>query len=194
MLLAKFGVWKLEKGRLEEFMNGFAAAVQLLSRAGQNGFLVEYVCLATSVIDSILRIGIILKHQIKNQTDDVLDEFLYMREGSKIISERDIYRLSLEQNIIDEELFALLNNIYKKRNRVVHRYIISEITTRQVLDIGIQYEKIIPIVSNEIAKLEENQVELGVGMCVAGPEIVRSQLDGMIAKKHGNANLAKGLS
>ena len=105
-----------------------------------------------------------------------------MEEGGKIISERNIYRFSLEQDIIDEELFALLNNLYEKRNRVVHRYIISKITTRQVLDIGIQYEKIIPIVSNEIAKLEEIQVELGVGMCVAGSEIVRSQLDGMIAK------------
>jgi uncharacterized protein YutE (UPF0331/DUF86 family) len=184
----------LEKSRLEDFMNGFAAAVQLLSRAGHNGFLVEYVCLATSVIDSILRIGIILKHQIKNQTDDVLDEYLHMEEGSKIISERDIYRFSLKQDIIDEELFALLNNLYDKRNRVVHRYIISDITTRQVLDIGIQYEKIISTVSNEIAKLEEIQVEIGVGICVAGPEIIKSQLDGMIAKKHGNANLAKGLS
>jgi len=175
-------------------MNGFVAAIQLLNRAGQNGFLVEYVCLATSVIDAILRIGIILKYQLKNKTDEVPDELLYMGEGDKIISEREVYRKSLEQDILDEELFNRLNHLYKERNRVIHRYIISDITTREVLDIGIQYEKIIPVVSEQIANLEGQQLELGVGMTVTGSKVTKSQLDEMATEKHHDANLSLGLS
>ena len=183
----------MDKHRLEDFMNGFAAAVQLLNRAGQNGFIVEYVCLATSVIDAILRVGMILKHQINNQTDEILDELLCMEEGDKPISERAIYRISLDQGVIDNELFNLLNSLYNQRNKVIHRYIISRITTRNILDIGIQYESIIPIISKEISKLEEKQIELGVGMCVPGSEVTRSLIDEMIAKKHDDDNLSKGL-
>lgn len=174
-------------------MNGFAAATQLLNRAGQNGFLVEYVCLATSVIDAILRIGIILKYQLKNRTDDILDELLFMGEEDKIVSEREVYRKSLEQDILDEKLFDRLNHLYKERNRVIHRYVISNTTTRRVLDIAIQYEKIIPVVSKQIADLEEQQLELGVGMTIAGSKVTKSQLDKMAAEKHDDTNLSTKL-
>ena len=186
-------ILEMEKDKLEHFMNGFAAATKLLNRAGQNGFLVEYVCLATSVIDAVLRIGIILKYQLKNKTDEVLDELLYMEDEDKIVSEREVYRKAREQDIIDEESFEHLNHLYKKRNRVVHRYIISNITTRKVLDIAIQYERLIPVVSKQIATLEEQQLELGIGMTIAGSEVTKSQLDRMAAEKHDDNNLSIGL-
>lgn len=170
-------------------MNGFVAANKLLTRAGQNGFLVEYVCLATSVLDAMLRISLILQHQIKTRTDEIPGELLYQGEAAKIITEREIYRKALKEDIIDEELFVQLNKLHDERNMVVHRYIISDITTRQVLDIGIQYEKIIPVIGDEIRRLEEKQIELGVGMTVSGSEVAKSQLDEMSAKKHGDPNL-----
>lgn len=89
-------------------MNGLAAAVQLLNRAGTNGFFIEYVCLATSVIDAILRIGIILKHQLKSRNNEIIDELLSQREEDKIISEREIYRKALKEGIITQALFAQL--------------------------------------------------------------------------------------
>ncbi len=174
-------------------MNGFVAANQLLSRAGQSGFFIEYVCLATSVIDAMLRVGLILQHQIKNQTNEIPDELLYQGEEDKIIPERETYRKALEWDIINDELFAQLKNLYNERNRVIHCYIISDITTKQVLDIGIQYEKIIPVISKEISKLEEKQIELGVGMTVTGSEVTKSELNEMSAKKHHDPNLIKGL-
>lgn len=174
-------------------MNGFVAAYKLLTRAGRNGFFVEYVCLATSVIDAMLRVGLVLQHQIKTQTDEIPDEVLYQGKGAKIITEREIYREALKEGIIDEELFAELNKLYDQRNMVVHRYIISDITTRRVLDIGIRYEKIILVIGEEIRRLEEKQIELGIGMTVSGSEVTKSQLDEMSAKKHDDSNLIIGL-
>ena len=184
----------MDKNSLEDFMNGFGAAVQLLNRAGQNGFIVEYVCLATSVIDAMLRVGLILQHQIKTRTDEIIDEVVYQGDGAKIITEREVYREALKECIIDEELYTQLNRLYDERNMVVHRYIISDITTRQVLDIGIRYEKIIPVIGEKIRRLEEKQIELGVGMTVSGSEVTKSQLDEMSAKKHDDPNLTIGLS
>jgi hypothetical protein len=174
-------------------MNGFAAATQLLSRAGLNGFFIEYVCLATSVVDAMLRIGLILRYQTENHTNEILDELLYQGEEDKTVPEREVYREALEHGIINEELFAQLNNLYSERNRVIHRYIISDITTGQVLDIGIRYEKVIPVISREISKLEAKQMELGVGMTVTGSEVTKSQLNQMSAKKHRDPNLIRKL-
>lgn len=178
-------------------MNGLAAAVQLLSRAGTNGFFVEYVCLATSVIDAILRIGIILKHQLKSRNNEIIDELLFQSEEDKIISEREIYRKALKEGIITQALFDQLENLYRKRNKIIHRYIISDITTKHVLGIGMGYEKIIPKISNRIKELEERQIELGIGMTISDSDStesqLKSQLEEMIAEKHQNAILNRAL-
>lgn len=178
-------------------MNGLVAAVQLLSRAGTNGFFIEYVCLSTSVIDATLRIGIILKHQLKSHNNEIIDELLFQSEEDKIISEREIYRKALKEGIITQALFAQLENLYRKRNKIIHRYIISDITTKQVLGIGIQYEKIIPKISNRIKKLEERQLELGIGMTTSDSDRtksqMKSQLEEMSAEKHQNEMLNRAL-
>ena len=185
------------KDRLEDFMNGFAAATQLLNRAGQDGFFVEYVCLATSVIDAMLRICLILEHQIKSQTKEYPDGLLFQTDKDKIISEREIYKRTLKEKIITRFLFAQLEQLYKRRNKIVHRYIISDITTRQVLEVGIAYEEMISAISNKTKELEARQIALGIGMVELDSETaessVRSQIDEMAAKKHKDSALVQAL-
>ena len=182
--------------KLENFLNGYAAAIQLINRAGENGFFIEYVCLATSIIDALLRIAIILNNQLKSKSKDIIDEILYQTDEDKIVSERKIYKWAWKERIITKSLFDMLENLYKKRNRIIHRYIISDISTRQVLDVGIQYERIIPLILERVEKLEERQIELGVGMTVVSDEAnvkLRSEIDMMIKKKHRDAILDYGL-
>jgi len=183
--------------KLRHFLNGFTAAVELLNRAGRNGFCVEYVCLATSIVDALLRIGLILQHQIKTKSRDILVSLLNQTNKDKIVFERRIYQMALEEGILSPELFAQLENLYDRRNKIVHRYIISDITTEQVLDIGIEYEKIIPQISEAIRKLEERQIRLGVGMTVAGPDGPKSEMEEWLSemsqKKHGNPILARSV-
>jgi hypothetical protein len=180
--------------RLDHFMSGFVAACQLLQRAGNNGFFVEYVCLAASVIDAALRVGLVLQHQLRTGTTEVPAELVFQSTSDRIISERQIYRRALDEGVIDEALFRRLETLYEKRNRVVHRYIISDLTTRQVLEIGCEFEQTIPLVNAAVGRLEARQVEVGVGMTQDDefPGLGRA-LGLMSAAKHGDDKLAEAL-
>lgn len=178
-------------------MNGFAAAHQLMNRAGSNGCFVEYVCLATSVIDGLIRVGLILQHQLDTKSRDIPIELVYQSEQGKIITERDIYKSASEKNILTNEQFDLLEELYKRRNKVVHRYIISEITTDQVLQIANEYQGLIEVISAVIYKLEEKQIKLGVGITVNGPDMLpehhKMLVQEMANEKHAHPILAKNL-
>ncbi len=177
--------------KFDNFMNGFAATVQLLQRAVENGFSIEYVVLAASLIDATLRMGLILKHQLETKTKDILEDLLFQADEDKIISERAIYNKSLKKKIISKNLFEKLESLYKKRNRVIHRYIISGITTKEVLTIGIAYEQIISSINQAVKEIEEEQIKLGVGMTVTSNSAtpkrnIEKILEEMSSKKHDN--------
>lgn len=175
-------------------------AAQLLNRAKEKGCFIECVCLSASIIDASLRIALILKHQIETQSSEFLEDLLYQGDSDKAISEREIYKRALNRNIIREDVFQRLEVLYKDRNRVVHRYIISEITTKDVLQIAARYEKLLLEISAETGELEKRQIELGVGMTRADRDVpvklkqdFEQRLDGMIIEKHGDENLTNNL-
>jgi len=150
--------------KFENYMKGFYASVELGQKAQSNGSFIECVCLYANQIDAILRIGLILRKQLETDSSELIEELLYQGEGDKIITERKIYADALDAGIIDEAMFDQLENLYKERNKVVHRYIISELTTKMVLQIAIGYHKLLMAVREKIAKLERLQVESGRGM------------------------------
>ncbi len=176
--------------KFDNFMNGFTAAAQLAQRASKQGCFIECVCLTASIIDGLLRIGLILNHQLKAKTKDILNELLYQSDEDKIISERKIYEMALKENIISENLFDQLEKLYKKRNKIVHRYIISAITTKEVLNIAMEYDNIQHLVSDAVKILENQQIEKGIGMTVAGKNILKEEVEklfnDMSSKKHGD--------
>jgi len=181
-------------------MKGFAAANQLMSRAGNKGCFVEYVCLATSVVDGLLRTGLVLKHQLDSHSSEIPTELIYQADDDKIISERMIYKKALEKGIISHDQFDRLEDLYTRRNKVVHRYIISEITTDQVLQIATEYQEIIDVVGNQVRTLEDQQIESGVGMTVSGRQVPtevrakgKAHIQEMADEKHGHPKLAENL-
>jgi len=177
-----------------DFMNGFTAAVELHSRAGEKGCFVESVCLAAAMIDGMLRIGLILQHQIHTRSDELLEELLYQSDEDKIVSERAIYQRALDAEVIDQETFDLLQGLYNKRNRVVHRYIISEITTQEVLLTAIKFDSMVRRVSQAIGKIEARQIELDIGMTKQSEtHTTFDNLMKMSERKHGGKDLAKKL-
>lgn len=187
--------------KFENFMKGFSAARLLLNRAADNGYFIEYVCLATSFVDGLLRTALILQHQLETKTSDILDDLLYQADEDKIIFEREIYSRVLQAGIITQSLFEELEFLYNERNKVVHRYIISEITTEQVLHIALRYDKLIPEVADSVRKLEDEQIRTGIGMTVSSGQVPpsirgsgKAQIHKLAAEKHGNPNLAKKLN
>jgi hypothetical protein len=143
-------------------MSGFAAANELLHRAFNNGFLVEAVVLGAAVIDGSLRIGLILQHQIETKSEDVLEDLLYQGADDRAVSERQVYRRARETSVIDDGLFRELDDLYDQRNRVVHRYIISDLTSQEMFKIARRYELALPKVNEAIWVLEQRQIKLGV--------------------------------
>jgi len=189
---------KKETDKFSNFMIGFAASAQLLQRAVKNGFFVEYTCLAASIIDGLLRIGLILKHQLETSSDIVIDSLLYQADEDKIISERKVYKMALSKFIITKELFDKLNDLYDQRNRVIHRYIISDITTKEVLRIGMQYEIVISEVSKSVKKLEDEQVKKNIGMTREGDDTIDKELANILkemrSEKHDDAIISHTLN
>lgn len=188
------------RNELINFMNGYSAAVDLMSRAAKNGFSIEYICLSAIVIDCALRMALILKNQLEKQSNDIMNNLLFQSNEDKIVSEREIYKRSLDKNIISSDLFNQLESLYKMRNKVVHRYIISNITTDKVYNIAMQYEKIVPFIAQVTRELEEKQITLGIGMTIKGSDVpekfrdnVESRFESMSQEKHGDLNLARKL-
>jgi hypothetical protein len=183
--------------RLVAFLNGVAGATELLNRAGKNGFFIEAVCLSATIIDAQLRIGIILKNQIETKSREIPIEYLFQEEKGKKYSERDIFKIAKEKQVINEDLFQKLSAIYDDRNRVIHRYIITEITTAEVLDIGIRYEKLLQEINNRIFEIEKERITLGIGMTVGGPNFkgpeAEEWLKDMAEEKHSSHWLSKAI-
>jgi len=180
--------------KFTHFMNSFTAAVELHGRAGEKGCFIESVCLAAAIIDGMLRIGLILQHQIHTGSDELLEELLCQSDEDKIVSERAIYQRALGAGVIDPETFDLLRGLYDKRNRVIHRYIISEITTKEVLFTAIEFDSMVRRVSQAIRKIEARQIELGVGMTrQMETRTTIEDLMKMSDRKHGDKGLADRL-
>lgn len=173
-------------------MNGYVATAQLAKRAEKSGFLVEFICLSAALLDGILRVGLILQHQIKTKSDSIPRDLVDQTNKDRIVSERSIFRRSLKEGVIRNNLFERLESLYQMRNRVIHRYIISDLTTKDVFEIAKKYKEAIPAVSKAIWILEKRQIELGVGMTVRGEgHTGLEKYNEMSAVKHGDPRLAR---
>lgn len=165
----------LERDRYHKFMTSLAAVNDLIYRAHENKSFIELVALLANKIDALLRLSLILKEQINNDTLTINTALIYQKEGDKIVFEKEIYKKALDKNIIDENLFKRLNYQYNQRNRVIHRYIISDILTKDVMEIVNEYLSL----ENEINEIEMNiekqQVELKKGILGSQENLLSTQ-------------------
>jgi len=179
--------------KFANFMRGISAAAELDARAAGMGCFVECVCLTASVIDGLLRMGLILQHQLDTGTSDLLEDLLHQADGDPVVSEREVYRRALAAGVIGQPIFDDLEAQYQDRNRVVHRYIISGITTADVLAIAMRQNDLKHRVADCVAEIEERQISLGVGMTVCGHMPVKQEVLDSATEKHGDDALAQAL-
>lgn len=180
--------------KFHSFMKSFYAAVELESRAAKQGCFVECIVMAATIIDATLRMGLILKHQIETSSDHLLEDILSQGEEDKAVPERKIYKDAFAKGIIDETTLNALNNLYGERNKVVHRYVISSITTLDMLGIAEKYDNLRHEVADFVAVLEREQIRLGVGMTVDNVgEDSAQDISKLVTGKHGDDGLARSL-
>ena len=71
--------------------------------------------------------------------------------------ERKIYEDALAVGVIDDKIYDELNTLYQLRNRVIHRYIISNIKTRDFVEISVRYSEAVESVRLILEKFENMQ-------------------------------------
>lgn len=151
---------------VQHFMEGLASAGARGVAAGRNGALLESLCLSVSVIDAVLRMGLVLKFQLVENSLEVPEGLIVHGKG-RARSERAVHDLALKKGVIPADVHARISSAYTQRNRMVHAYVRTKVTTRDVLLTAVELEELVRVVTAAIGVLEREQIETGRGMARA---------------------------
>lgn len=176
---------KIKSHRFATFLQGIGASSFMLDKAVESKSFIEATCLLANQIDGLLRTGIVLKKQLDDENSDIDLEWIYQGPNDTKKSEKDIYRKALELEVISEEIYNKLLELYEDRNRVIHRFVISEITIAEVEEIAYRYYVIQQKVNAVIFDIEKEQIEKGVGMTALGERPAEDALVDLIKGKIG---------
>ncbi len=149
--------------RLDLFMSSIATVMQLKGKAIETGPFVEYIVYSTNHIDALLRLSVILTNQLINKNEGIDLTLLFQNEGDKPVMEKEVYKKCFDLRIINEELQSKLFNLYNERNKVIHRYIITDIRTEDIFKIALSYEKIYGEIDKLMLEIERKQIKEQVG-------------------------------
>lgn len=123
------------------FTNSFVAARVLLKSANKEGSLIEGLILYAALVDAFLRNLLAVDGKGSKETIE-LNKDLFIHNEKNSYSERKIYKLAYEAQIINEDEFLELGGLYTFRNRIVHRFIISEVSYAELAPTLERYELI----------------------------------------------------
>jgi hypothetical protein len=182
----------LTQRRYSLFMSSMATAIDLRNKAIKNRSFIEFVVLTANRIDGMLRLAIILANQLEGNHSEIDPSIIFQDDQDKPIMERKIYQIVLDRNIIDQNTFDKLELLYKERNKVIHRYIITDIRTADVVRIAQEYQTVEETVDKIVNGLEMQQYKSKVGInngeAAPGERLVGDELQTLqtrIRDKHG---------
>lgn len=176
--------------RYEKFLSALAATFDLKARAIQNEFPIEIIIINASQIDAYLRLCIVFKYQIIEKSNLFKIQYLYQNKTEKAITEKLIYKKALEMNIITDNMHNLLFDLYNDRNKIVHRYIISDIKTFTLFEIAKKYEIMSEAVRLILAEIEKEQFDNKLGYYGSRDPLVNKSMESadflkaMVNEKH----------
>lgn len=150
--------------KFEKFNASLAASFDLKNKALECQSFVEFVIIIANQIDAYLRISIVLKNQLQSKNDELDIKYLFQDEEDKPIMEKAIYNKAKELKIIDEKLYQKLYSLYGERNKLVHRYIISDFKTRYISNLAYQYEILCEDIRLILKDIEDTQFNLKIGI------------------------------
>lgn len=181
----------LKNRRYDLFMASMAAVIDLRNLALEKGSFIELVALNANLIDAQLRLALILSEQLENGNTDIDVGLLFQSEGDKVVMERAIYAKALQKGIIDQKIFDELELLYKERNKVIHRYIITDLRTEDVIKIVFRYYRLEEEIGLLVNALEQQQFKDKVGLHALkepGPmsEMDIEKIKRAVKDKHGH--------
>lgn len=189
--------WLL-RDRYDRFMTSMVASLDLRNRAYENGSFIELIVLLANYIDALLRLGLILNEQLENQNSEYSKEIIFQSPTDKPIVEKKIYKIALDKKIISDRQYEKLFQLYNERNKVVHRYIVTDLKTQEIIDLGQEYANIESEIGEIISQLEYEQYKKGVGYNKGNippgdgmTKSVRESIYASVREKHHNKKLSK---
>ena len=154
--------------KFQNFLRAFGATRLLLQRAHERGSLIEGLVLYAALVDGFCRICLVLQEQLEKKGGDINQKYIHQHDNEPNFNERKIYSLALEKKIISKNLFKELNTLYDIRNKVIHRFFISEVEYTHLEIVCSRYEKVYEQLHKVTYDLESEQIKWGIGMTVLG--------------------------
>lgn len=180
--------------RFEKFNASLAASFDLKNKAMDNKSFIELIIINANQIDAYLRLCVVFKIQIFEKSDLFKLEYLFQSESDKPLLEKRIYDKAKEIEIISVDQHKRLYELYNLRNKVVHRYIITDLKTIDVIELAYEYELLCEEIRQILEKIEEEQFNLKIGYhALKHPHRERdenyvNELFSMINDKHFSRN------
>jgi hypothetical protein len=143
----------------ENFTHSVAAARLLLKRAHEHGSLIEGLVLYASSIDALLRNLVALRLGDRDGTVIRLDPRYFYHDNTKWMNERDLYAEAVKAKVLTDAEFQELQELYRFRNAVIHRFIISGTTYAEITPRLDQYERILTSLSERLREIEQPDSE-----------------------------------
>ena len=163
--------------KFDRFNASLAASHDLLFSAIESESYIEIIAIAANQIDAYLRLSIVIAKQISSKTNDIDVKYFFQADGEWGIMERKIYEHATEVGVIDDKTSDELDALYQLRNRVIHRYIISNIKTRDLVEISVRYLEAVESIRLILEKFENMQAneEYGVYGKILHKAIVKDE-------------------
>lgn len=174
--------------KFDRFTGSLAASYDLLYSSIESESYIEIIAISANQIDAYLRLSIVIAKQLNDQTNDIDIKYLFQADNDRGMMERKIFDHSLNYNVINQELCDELSSLYQLRNRVIHRYIISNIKTRDLVDIVLRYLKTVEKVRLILREFEDKQASCQYG--VYGKKFGKAPItdDAAIQRLYADAN------
>jgi len=155
--------------KLGILLEGIGAATLLLNKAVEKQNAPESIGLQAGIIDSCLRVGLVLKAQLDSGTSDIDESLLNLSDDGSKIPETTIYQRCLDAKVIDQKLYTSLSQAYEKRSRQVAGKLLTDVDNNFATQIVFEQDDILISVRATIDHLEKQQLKRGVGMTKLGP-------------------------
>jgi uncharacterized protein YutE (UPF0331/DUF86 family) len=172
----------------DRFLASLAASYDLLYSAIESESCVEIVVLSANQIDAFLRLSIVLAKQLQAESNDIDVKYLFQGEGERGLTERVVFEHALKLAVIDQPTHDELSDLYDFRNRIVHRYIISSLKTRDMIPVITKYLEMSERIRLVLRGFEEQQVGKNFGIYGRGFVRAESFDDMEIRRVHSWAN------
>jgi hypothetical protein len=139
----------------QNFTHSVAATRLLLEQAHERGSLIEGLVLYASAIDALLRNLVALKTGKRQGTTTLLDPRYFYHDDTKWMNERKVYAAAHTCDVLTDTEFSELEELYRFRNVIIHRFIISGVTYSQIASKLDQYEVIYGRILEQLRAIEQ---------------------------------------